>query len=654
MAAHDIPSNIARNTTTAPVDLDVEHGTHDHDRITPSGSSSSTPDDSGSKAATPNARRSLEIEDARPRHRSMFGSRWRRSVGDKIPAPVARYGNKMVNWIRGPQPPRTYRIAPFFERWQTFPVRLLARLPKWLRICIYAISCILWIILFGVILSDYSLPSNFGGVGAPVSLGCVSSLWPSPQSCGLDGRNCLFNSSFAFKCPAGCLSARVLNPRAIGAERINYRSLVVGGTPDVSANNQLVYRADSFICGAAIHAGVVSNGNGGCGVLSALGEKSNFGATSRNGISSLGFDSRFPLSFTFNQTSAIINASDQCRDPRWNLLILSTIFTALFGLFTSSPATFFAPIFTILFFQVSMASDPPSYINYPSLASTTLGRFLPAAFVAALFYRFSVRKTLRGCKAHVEKTVLWIGGAWTGALGNYTFDKIPIQRLTGHDIRQQPGAITALVIIVLVLFAVVLYQAWCFRNEGRLPRYLALYATLGISLGILAAMPKLSLRIHHYIIALLLLPGTALQTRASLLCQGILVGLFVNGIARWGFDPILQTAAALRGDAQLGSGIPSILEPIINDTNITFMWEGLLRGYEGVSVLVNDVERSRGFNQVGNGSFTWRRQALEAPEYFRFGFVKSLPFGSVSYSDFTRAGTWWPNGTWGGIPPGRT
>lgn len=205
-----------------------------------------------------------------------------------------------------------------------------------------------------------------------------------------------------------------------------------------------------------------------------------------------------------------------------------------------------------------------------------------------------------------------------------------------------------------MLFAVVLYQAWCLRNEGRLPRYLALYAILGISLGILAAIPKLSLRIHHYIIALLLLPGTALQTRVSLLCQGLLVGLFVNGIARWGFDAILQTAAALQGDAQLGSGIPSVLKPIINGTNITFIWEGLLRGYEGVSVVVNDVERFRGVNQVGNGSFTWSRQALDDPEYFRFGFINYLPFGSVSYSDFTKAGTWWPNGTWGGIPPGRT
>ena len=446
----------------------------------------------------------------------------------------------------------------------------------------------------------------------------------------------------------------MLNPHSIGSTIINYRPLVVGGTSAPSFGNELVYRGDSFICGAAIHAGVITNGGGGCGVLSLIGESSRVGAISKHGISSIGFDSAFPMSFTFNTSSAIAKASSHCHDPRWNLLILSTIFTAILSLFTSDPATFFAPIFTIMFFQVSMASDPPSYTTYASLASTTVGRFLPAALAAALFYRWSIRITLRKCRASVEKTVLWVGSAWVGALGNYTFDNIPLQRLTGHDIRQQPGAIPALIIIVLVLFGVALHQAWCFRNEGRLPQLLALYATLGVGLGILAAFPKLNLRIHHYILALLLLPGTALQTRISLLCQGLLVGLFINGIARWGFDPILQTAAALQGDAQLGSGVPSILEPVVNGTSITFVWKELLRGYDGVSVLVNDVERFRGGLGVNESSFTWTRRALVDPEYFRFGFVNYEPFGEVSYSDFTRVGIWWPNGTWLGIPPGRT
>ena len=144
-----------------------------------------------------------------------------------------------------------------------------------------------------------------------------------------------------------------------------------------------------------------------------------------------------------------------------------------------------------------------------------------------------------------------------------------------------------------------------------------------------------------------------MQTRVSLLCQGLLVGLFINGIARWGFDPVLQTAAALRGDATLGSGIPAVVAAV-SGGNITFTWDGILRGYEGVSVIVNDVERYRGVHAGTDANFTWTRKAEDEPEYFRFGFINYLPFGSLSYSDFTRAGTWWPNGTWSDPAPGRT
>ncbi|KAL6156193.1 hypothetical protein ACJQWK_09705 [Exserohilum turcicum] len=584
------------------------------------------------------------------RHGHWSGSTWTKQLRAHTPAPIARSSRRAAQWLKGPKPRTRYIIAPWLERWQTLPARLLARLPPWMRIAIYSTACITYIAIFATIITHAQGRSDIGGLGPPVRLSCVNTLWPSPQACRLDGRDCFpfSNASFAFDCPAGCASAQVLNPHAIGPHSVNYRSLVVGGSPASAHADAFVYRGDSFICSAAIHAGVISSTNGGCGLVSLIGQHNHFGAVRRNGIDSIAFDSHFPMSLAFDRTPA------QCQDPRWTLLVLSTVFSALFGLFTTSPATFFAPVFAILFFQTAMASDPPPYSDYASLASTTLGRFLPAALAAALLYRFSVGISLRNCKAQVEKTILWVGGAWVGALGNYTFERIPIQRLTAHDIRQQPGAVTALVLIIIVLFVLVLYQAWCFRNEGRLPRFLALYLVLGIGLGILAAIPHLTLRMHHYIIALLLLPGTALQTRVSLLCQGLLVGLFVNGIARWGFDAILQTAAALRGDAQLGTAIPAIAEPVINGSTITFAWNSLLDGYQGVSVLVNDVERYRGSSGTTQGTYTWQRTQQGVNEYFRFGFVRYKLFGAISYSDFTRAGTWFANGTWSGIPFGRT
>ncbi|KAF2263629.1 hypothetical protein CC78DRAFT_568943 [Lojkania enalia] len=603
--------------------------------------------------ATPEERRIRENEEGDPHLGSPIRTQWKK-IQERIPEPVHHRLRAVGRWIKGPKPPQPYHIKPFFEPIQTFLVHLLSRLPKAARFAVLVSAFALWVAIFVVILSNSSLPKNIAGFGAPVRLSCIARLWPDSQSCGIDGRNCLpfDDASFAFSCPADCSRAHVLNPRTIGDEQIIYRSLVVGGTPDASEGSQDVYRGDSFICGAAIHAGVLKDEQGGCGVLSLVGEKSSYGSVERNGILSVSFNSSFPLSFDFSREEEVLSTANKCRDPRWNVLIVSVIFTALFSLSTTSPLAFFVPVFIITYFQVALASDPPPYADYPSAVSGALASFLPAAFVAVFIYHFCVRKTLTKLTAQVEKTILWVGGLWVGALSNVTLDEIPIQRLTPHDLNQQPGAITALVFIVLIIAGIALYQAWCFRREGRLPRFLGLYAVLGISLLILLAVPALDLRIHHYILGLLLLPGTSLQTRPSLLFQGLLVGLFINGIARWGFASILQTEAALRGDAQLGRGIPQILEPMINGTNITFAWEELLRGWDGVSVLVNDVERFRGFHKDGDNNFTWTRQAMDHPEYFRFGFVNYVPFGGVMYSDFTKAGVWHPDGSWSDIPPG--
>ncbi|KAF2737870.1 hypothetical protein EJ04DRAFT_487494 [Polyplosphaeria fusca] len=584
---------------------------------------------------------------------SVKSSTWVK-IQRRIPTSIASLSRRVGDWIKGPQPPRKHRIKPLFEPVQMFLPRMFARLPKAGQVLVLLCAFAVWVAVFVTILSNGSLPGDIGGFGPPVRLACITRLWPDSPSCGLDGRNCLpfDDQSFAFSCPADCSSAHVLNPRAIGNESIIYRSLVVGGTPDASQGED-IYRGDSFICGAAIHAGVISNSRGGCGVVSLAGEKSSYGSVTRNGIQSVAFDSTFPLSFNFNQDQRVLSSAAKCGDPRWKALGLSVVFTVFFSVITTSPAVFFFPVFIITYFQIALASDPPPFDTYPSAVSTALATLLPALFIMTLLFHTTLRQTLTHLTAPLEKAILWTGALWVSSLNSLTLGKIPLQRLTAHDISQQPGALASLIIIILVLLVIAFLQVSHFRTERRLPRYLALYALLASALLISLSFPRLNLRIHHYILALLLLPGTALQTRPSLLYQGLLVGLFINGVARWGFASVLQTSAALRGDAQLGRGVPSILPPAINGSNITFEWEPLVRGWDGVSVLVNDVERFRGLDG-GETEFTWVREAMDTPEYFRFGFVNYVAFGGVMYSDFTRAGVWGVDGEWSGIPDGVT
>ena len=438
----------------------------------------------------------------------------------------------------------------------------------------------------------------------------------------------------------------VLNPHAVGQQEINYRSLVIGGPEEDVHNHSLtepIYRGDSFVCAAAIHAGVISNDKGGCGVVVLAGWRYRFPSSDRHGINSIPFDSSFPKSYGF-----ISGLSADCvKDLRWPLLAVTVGFTTILSICTASPVVFFCSIFVMLFFHVGLVSDPPNNSDYLSLSSLIIGRFLPAAFVAFVIYRFSVTPQLTGLTAHIEKTVLWLGGAWLGSLNNYTFDKIPLERLTPHDLEAQPGAKLALIMVVLLLFTIALGQAWYLRLEGRFPRYLGIYGIFVAFLLICVIIPWLNLRIHHYFLAILLLPGTRVQTRPSLLYQGILVGLFISGIARWGFDSILQTTDELRGDGQLMSLLPNITAPVLGRSNITFNWSKPPRPYDGVSVLVNDVERHRWYYGEGEPSHTFYRHSEGEREYFRFGYMKGSQSG-----DFTKAGIWDRHGNWTAMKPG--
>ena len=578
-----------------------------------------------------------------------------------VPYRIRSIARSVATWSKGPDPPQIQKITPFFPDHQTFAVELIRKhLPKkWHKVALLGIFYFCWILTFSLVLQHSASAGNIEGYGKPEPLWCGASFWlvklvqipnslahitrSAKNGCDLNGNGCrpFNNATFAFRCPADCLRVKVLNPHAVGDQEINYKPFVIGGLEfpaHSSSKSQPIYRADSFICQAAIHDGIVSDKKGGCGVASLIGEQRSYKASRQNGISSIGFDSSFPKSYTF-----LFGLSSECiQDLRWPLLAVTVTFTTLLSLATDSSFVFFGSIFPMLFFHVGLVSDPPNNSALPSLTSLIIGRFLPAALASTIIYHYSVRPQMAGLTAHVEKTVLWLGGAWVGCLNNYTFYFIPLERLTPHDIQVQPGAQVALSLVILLLLSIAAGQIYYLRLEGRLPRYLAIYGIFVTFLLVCVIIPPLNLRIHHYFLALLLLPGTRLQTRPSLLYQGILVGLFINGTARWGFDSILQTTAALRADGQFNSLLPNITNPIaIGVSNITFAWAAPPKGYDGLSVLVNDVERHRWYVGEGAGQQTFFRAWDGQKEYFRFGFMS----GS-SAADYTQAVVWSGDGHW--------
>jgi hypothetical protein len=546
-----------------------------------------------------------------------------------------------LNFLRGPEPPQIQTIQPWFPLFQQSPIKLLKTrgLDKPASL---VVVLLLWFVIFVSFLTA-QLPIRDGNGDNVLNLDCVDTLWRRKNGCGIDGINCrpFSNQSFAFRCPAKCGDVQLLNPHVVGSLEVNYRPLVIGTGQ---------YRGDSFICGSAIHAGIVGHQSGGCGRISLLGYHDVFASTKHHGIESIPFDSYFPLSF-----SVAFDDGFRCSsDPRSALLAVSLFFTAALAVFSTSPKMFF-PIFTLIFAHVSFVSDPPSasYRNVsvlPDHISMFAKRLLPALFVAVVIYSTTIKRTLYGLAAQFEKALFWLGGFWIGALSNYTFDWIPISRLTAHDLEQQPGAKLALALIIIILVGIIVGQVYYFWLEGRLLRYLGLYGLFILGIVVCLITPGVEVRIHHYILALLLLPGTSLQTRPSLLYQGILLGLFVNGIARWDFDSVLQTSEALREDARLDSVVPKILEPNISmgaETLVaTFTFNTPPIGVDGISVLFNDVERARVFSDNGmddaGSSFKWTRpMETTLHEYIRWAYLK----GGRTL-DYSKPGTLFGNGTW--------
>jgi hypothetical protein len=284
--------------------------------------------------------------------------------------------------------------------------------------------------------------------------------------------------------------------------------------------------------------GMITNSKGGCASLQLVGNFTNYLGTTANGLTSVGFPSVFPLSIQFARSTTLTHCTD-IRNPALAFNILVTCLLFLF--LRPKPIIIFWSLVCIGFWHITLFSQPRA--NPPAI-DQAFGTFLPALFVAYAFWRLAFRFTLPTfSKAPIEAAVWYLAPFWVGVLTNQTFAKIPIDRLTASDLTKRAGAITALVIILIVVVAIVINQLRVIRKTGWLPYYLGWYILGGIVTLVIALLPGLQFRLHHYIIAMVLMPGTAWPTRLSAIYQGFLLGLFLNGVAAFGFDPILQTAA---------------------------------------------------------------------------------------------------------------
>lgn len=586
-----------------------------------------------------------QLEAATTMPRESRRSRFINKLSSSYPR-LSDKSTRFISYLKGPQP-KIYLPDPsplLNINWNVRGVYL--RLPlesTLLRITQPLTNPWLFLILSAAYIIGFAFFSREQSFLTPPSsfIGCTAAYWASNNNCGLDGSFCepFSNSTFDFRCPAQCDSVILQNPRTVGNTQVVFQPLIVGG-----GDSQKTYRGDSFICAAANQAGLINNSKGGCASLELVGNFTGFVPVTANGLTSIGFPTVFPLSFRFSDTTALTH----CTDNRNSALAFNIIITCiLFVFLRPKPIVLYWCLVCIGFWHVTLFSQPR---GSPPPLSPAFGSFLPTLFIAYAFWRLAFRFTMPAfSKAPIEAATWYLAPYWAGVLTNLTTDKIPISRLTASDLGKRSGAITALVIIIVIVAIIVLNQVRVIRKTGWLPHYLKWYVMGGLVAVVLSQLPGLELRIHHYIISMVFIPGTAFPTRLSAIYQGFLLGMFLNGGAAFGFDSILQTTSELRQDGPQGSVLPNFLTNSTNFNasiafvNQTISWDGLSGIWDGFSLLIDDVERYSG------PALNFSLAAFDPtiPHFFRLAFTYGTSTG-----DFTMPATLWANGTWVDPAPG--
>lgn len=122
---------------------------------------------------------SLDLPDDEAEHGLLTGRSSRNADLGAEFSPSSRRSGRCASFLRGPNPPRKYRIEPFWKSWQTAPIRIIDR---WLptqksQLIALTVLLALWATIFLTILDWSIVRPEVQGYGAPNRLSCGDRLW---------------------------------------------------------------------------------------------------------------------------------------------------------------------------------------------------------------------------------------------------------------------------------------------------------------------------------------------------------------------------------------------------------------------------------------------------------------------------------------------
>jgi len=97
---------------------------------------------------------------------------------------------------------------------------------------------------------------------------------------------------------------------------------------------------------------------------------------------------------------------------------------------------------------------------------------------------------------------------------------------------------------IVSVSSIVGYHLWQAKQAHRLGRFIAEFCLVIAALAVItwAISDTHYLHLHHYCVGLILFPFCRFPTVISLVCQAFFLGMAVEGVARWGLDPVWYVA----------------------------------------------------------------------------------------------------------------
>eukprot|EP00127_Corallochytrium_limacisporum_P007308 Clim_evm49s246 gene=Clim_evmTU49s246 len=429
---------------------------------------------------------------------------------------------------------------PLLHRW-----RVEARLHRYLRRnratpLLLFLFVMLLAVLSGVLYYFNNFAADSPTFGQLEEISCLATTWWGAYSCGVYAQNCqpLTGGVFGIRCPPLCQPATSWK--------------VFGSGP---------YRADSSLCRAAIHAGVIGK-NGGCTAVVSTGPQQSFTGSTQNGVTTETSDMLFPESFEFDTSYSF----SMCTNFGWALLVFNML--AVFAmLFLVPPAWLWFMVLTnVVYWYVTFFADPT--FNDSGLERTVANLAYYNLYLAVAYW-FIVRVSLFPIAWIFDLFLFYmIPLFFVSHLSMFNLF-LPDFSLSPGDI-QGVGTIIYVVVLMLILLFAVIYLCRDLYRMGLIPYYIVGYgaAILVIVIGtLLATTNDFEIHVHHWFLAVFLMPFTAVESRVAMIVQGVLLGMLADGTSRWGMASLW-----VPNDSGSWGNPPDISGSVTNATELEIEW----------------------------------------------------------------------------------